>query len=130
MAGKSLENVSRLWPLRSFKELIQRPHPFMKTLLSILACVAAIAVTVSFTGCGRAIGAESSGAGKPCTVQFRRDALGAAASLPISPTTGSINGAETAISGRYVGTREDWVIVSRGEHEVWIPRSVILLIEF
>ena len=30
--------------------------------------------------------------GKLCTIKFRRDALGAAASLPVAPLTGNING--------------------------------------
>ena len=104
----------------------------MKALLTILTCVAALAATLSLTGCDKATAADSSGstAGKPCTVQFRRDALGAAASLPISPMTGGINGADTAISCTFKSTRDDWVIVNRAGREVWIPKSVILLIEF
>src|SRR5438876_9984327 len=38
--------------------------------------------------------------GKNCTVQFRRDALGAASISPVPPLTGSCNGAETAIGGK------------------------------
>jgi hypothetical protein len=104
----------------------------MKALLITLACITATVVTLSLTGCDRATTADTSAtsSGRPCTVQFRRDALGAAASLPISPMTGGINGADTAISCKYKSTRDDWVIVDRGGKEVWIPKSVILLIEF
>jgi uncharacterized lipoprotein YehR (DUF1307 family) len=104
----------------------------MKALLVTLTCVAALAATLSLTGCDKATAADSSGtfAGRPCTVQFRRDALGAAASLPISPMTGGINGADTAISCTYKSTTTDWVIVYRAGKEVWIPKSVILLVEF
>ena len=104
----------------------------MKALFATLTCVAALAATLSLTGCDNATAADSSAspAGKPCTVQFRRDALGAAASLPISPTTGGINGVDTAISCTFKSTRDDWIIVTRAGKEVWIPKSVILLIEF
>jgi len=103
----------------------------MKALLITLALVSALAATLSLSGCGRpAAAADATTSGKPCTVQFRRDALGAAASLPISPMTGGINGADTTISCIYKSTREDWVIVHRADKEVWIPKSVILLIEF
>ena len=44
--------------------------------------------------------------------------------------SGNINGADTAISCIYRSTREDWVIVERAGKELWIPKSVILLIEF
>ena len=69
------------------------------------------------TGCNSAV-ASSTGPqrGVQCTVQFRRDALGAAASLPISPMTGGINGADTALSGKLIGTTDEWIILeSRGE---------------
>ncbi len=69
-------------------------------------------------------------AGAYCTVQFRRDALGASANLPISPTTGSINGARVCITGKFSKMNEDWVILTEGDSgEIWIPRSVILLIK-
>jgi hypothetical protein len=41
-----------------------------------------------------------------------------------------INGADTAIACTYKSSREDWVIVERAGKELWIPKSVILLIEF
>jgi len=100
----------------------------MKSLLITLVCITATVATVSLTGCDRAIAAESSG--KPCTVQFRRDALGAAASLPVPPMTAQINGADTSISCTYKSTRDDWVIVNHAGKEVRVPKSVILLIEF
>jgi hypothetical protein len=104
----------------------------MKALLTTLACIATMIAALSLTGCDHATAADrpASSSGKSCTVQFRRDALGAASSLPISPMTGGINGADTAISCTYKSTREDWVIVERAGKELWIPKSVILLIEF
>jgi len=67
--------------------------------------------------------------GSYCTVQFRRDALGAAADLPIPPTTGSISGASVCVTGKFSRMDEDWVILTEGKDETWIPRSVILLIK-
>ncbi len=70
-------------------------------------------------------------AGAYCTVQFRRDALGASANLPIPPTTGNINGAAVCVTGKFSKMNEDWVILTEGDsREIWIPRSVILLIKF
>jgi hypothetical protein len=104
----------------------------MKTLQTTLACIATIVVILPLTGCDRATAADRPAAspGKSCNVQFRRDALGAAMNLPVSPMTGGINGADTAISCTFKSTREDWVIVDRAGKELWIPKSVILLIEF
>ena len=104
----------------------------MKSFLTILAGMTALAIMLMSTGCDSSVLADSSSppAGKSCTIQFRRDALGAAASLPISPMTGNINGAETTISGALKSTSGEWVILNRAGKDVWIPKSVILLIEF
>jgi hypothetical protein len=101
----------------------------MKPLNLLPAALAVAAVVCSFTGCG---GGDSSGppAGAQCVVQFRRDALGAAANLPVPPRTGSINGAETAIYGKLKHTRGEWIVLDRGSKDVWVPKSVVLLIEF
>ena len=70
--------------------------------------------------------------GKNVIIQFRRDALGAAADLPVSPTTGSINGAKTSIVGLLQTV--DATGVTLGNHQRkgsprWIPREVILFVE-
>ena len=67
--------------------------------------------------------------GKECVVQFRRDALGTAASLPVAPTTGSINGAQTAIGGKLLMVNSEWVLLNNG-NDLWIPRASILLIQY
>jgi hypothetical protein len=68
--------------------------------------------------------------GKTCIVQFRRDALGAGAALPIPPMTSGINGAETCISGTLKRSSSDWVVIEgKDGHEIVIPTAVILLIE-
>jgi hypothetical protein len=47
--------------------------------------------------------------GRECTIQFRRDALGAAAALPISPDTQTINGAPIILQGTLQAVRGDWI---------------------
>ncbi len=47
--------------------------------------------------------------GRECTVQFRRDALGAAASIPIPPSTSEINGASVEFTGKLTSVRGDWL---------------------
>jgi len=65
-----------------------------------------------------------------CLVQFRRDALGASAPLPIPPTTGVINGASVNVSGTFRAMDADWVVLTLGTgKEYWIPRGMILLME-
>ena len=64
--------------------------------------------------------------GQPCVVQFRRDALGAAAPNPIPPTTGNFNGAQTSMLGSLVAANDLWVAIEVEEYEYWIPREAIL----
>jgi hypothetical protein len=68
--------------------------------------------------------------GKPCIVQFKRNALGGAASLPVPPTTNSINGADVSISGTLQKVDKDAVIISNGKTTYWIPKDSILLLQF
>ncbi|MEQ1824206.1 MAG: hypothetical protein ABL949_16995 [Fimbriimonadaceae bacterium] len=67
--------------------------------------------------------------GEPVKVQFRRDALGASAALPIPPTTDIMNGAATSISGTLVAVEIDSVVIEVDKKSNWIPREVILSIE-
>ena len=67
--------------------------------------------------------------GKTVRVQFRRDALGAAAPLPVSPKTGEINGASTTLVGTLLEVNKASVVIEEGERPKWIPREVILFIE-
>lgn len=108
---------------KSWKRSFWHSFP-MKSFLFALA----LFVSVVFTGCG---GPEAPAleTGKACTVQFRRDALGAAANLPVSPTTHSINGAATCVMGTLKRATGEWVVIEKNAKEIWIPRSVILLIE-
>ena len=87
----------------------------------------------SKTSCSKAANRITPKAGAICTVQFRRDALGASASLPISPTTYNINGAEVSIGGRFSRMDDSWVVLTAFKNdkkeEIWIPHSVILFIK-
>jgi len=75
--------------------------------------------------------------GKDVIVQFDRSVLGAGANLPIPPTTGSINGADTALSGKLIFISKNWLQLEvrtsqRSETDIktfWIPRSKVLLIQ-
>ena len=67
--------------------------------------------------------------GKTVQVQFRRDALGAGADLPVSPTTDSINGAETSIGGTLTAVEPHAIVLNANDGPKWIPREVILLVE-
>jgi hypothetical protein len=101
------------------------------------AILVMVFVVLGTTGCdNKTSGSQSSPEricpklGASCTVQFRRDALGASANLPVPPTTSSINGANVSVGGKFSKMNEDWVVLKGGNKgEIWIPRSVILLIE-
>ena len=41
-----------------------------------------------------------------------------------------MNGVDTTIRCTFKSTREDWLIVEREHKEVWIPKSVILFLQF
>jgi hypothetical protein len=103
----------------------------MKAISPTFACMAALATALLLSGCsGDSSGSVNPPVGKTCKIQFRRDALGTAATLPVSPLTDSLNGGETSISGTLKSTSEDWLVLDRGGKETWIPKSVVLLIEF
>ena len=107
----------------------------MKSFFRPCSLALALVFAVVCTGCDRmnsGVGNAEAPAlqtGKACTVQFRRDALGAAANLPVSPTTHSINGAETCVMGTLKRATAEWVVIEKNAKEIWIPKSVILLIE-
>jgi hypothetical protein len=105
---------------------------FMTKLNIALLSLVLAASSVLVTGCQPAAAADSSkgSTARTCTIQFRRDALGAAASLPIPPTTGNINGASTCVSGTFKSSSGEWVVIGQGGSETWVPKSVILLIQF
>ncbi len=96
----------------------------MKSFILALALLG----SVVFTGCGKQ-DVPALQVGKACTIQFRRDALGAASHNPVPPTTNNMNGADTSIDGTLKRATAEWVVIDRKGRELWIPKSVILLIE-
>ncbi len=87
--------------------------------------------TLFATGCAQPepVPVESQ-VGKNCLVYFRRDALGMAADIPSSATTGSLNGAEVTQIGQLVKASPDWIVINYHGREFHIPRTSILMIEF
>ncbi len=104
----------------------------MKALFAALVCLTLAVTALSLSGCNKASAEDSpmTFGGRRCTVQFRPDALGAAAGSPASPRTALMNGVDTTIHCTFKSTREDWIVVEREHKEVWIPMNVILLIQF
>jgi hypothetical protein len=99
-------------------------------------------VLTTFGGCAvedsatQATAALRSKVGYLCTVQFRRDALGAAGN-PVPPTTGTFNGAETQLSGLLKDIKGDYLVLEvprqgdpKNAVEYWIPRHSVLLLEW
>ena len=99
--------------------------------IGVLICALSLTVLgcMPGSGAGTTNGAEVR-VGEQCTVQFRRDALGAAHPNPVPPLTNSINGAETSVSGTLVSADDSWVVLDRGDSgELWIPTSNVLLLQ-
>lgn len=68
--------------------------------------------------------------GSECTVQFRRDALGGAASTPVGPLTNQTNGATVSLSGKLAMIDAEFVVIERPEDTLWVPRASVLLLQF
>lgn len=68
--------------------------------------------------------------GERCTVQLRRDALGAGADLPVPPTTSMINGAEVTVAGELLTYDTDGLMITTPEGQLWIPAASVLLVSF
>jgi hypothetical protein len=74
--------------------------------------------------------------GQECTVQFRRDALGASAAEPISPTTTGLNNSLVIQRGKLLVVEQQGVALEvvaiqppHGKSIFWIPTSSILSVE-
>lgn len=74
-------------------------------------------------------GGGNSIVGANCTVQFRRDALGAATSAPVPPLTGGYNGSDTCVAGKVKILNADWLVVEQANQDIWIARSAVLLVQ-
>ncbi len=69
--------------------------------------------------------------GEDITVHFRRDALGAAADLPVSPTVDTHNGVRMSMSGELQSVGPMGIAIQVATTPViqyWIPREAILCI--
>lgn len=75
--------------------------------------------------------------GQEVVVQFDRSALGSGSTLPVSPTTESINGATTALRGILRAATDIWIQLEINDPQpngslhktFWIPRDKVLLIQ-
>ena len=70
------------------------------------------------------------GQGLICTLQFKRDLLGAGANLPISPMTTNINGAQVSIRGKLVRFDREWVVLEAEGQTLWVPTQNVLLLQW
>jgi hypothetical protein len=92
-------------------------------------------LTLLLAGCDRTASRHtldseiSAWIGETVRVQFRRDALGAAATLPISPNTSTINGAETTLIGKLIEVHSSSIVIEEADRQKWIPREVILFVQ-
>lgn len=103
--------------------------------MKIMAPLLTMAMVLSVFGAAGCDNKTGPRKGSDCVVQFRRDALGAAAGNPIPPTSQEHNGAPTCVFGEFSRMDDDWVVLTKTPNqvnpnwEIWIPRSAILLIE-
>lgn len=92
-----------------------------------------IAVLLIFAGCADSSGESAplrSQIGKNCMVYFRKDALGMAADLPSSVTTGSLNGVTVMQAGELLEVGDDWVVIGYHGRVFHIPQGAIQMVEF
>jgi hypothetical protein len=97
-----------------------------------------VATLLAFAACSKSGGPAESQflkqhIGEQCVVEFRRDALGSAAPLPVSPKTDSINGADVVQVGKLAAVEGRGLILEEtGAQPVkfWIPYPVILSVKF
>lgn len=70
--------------------------------------------------------------GSTCTVQFRRDALGSGAQIPVPPFTDTINGAQVSASGTLAKVDSQGILLRMDAQakELWIPYHALLLVDF
>src|SRR5688572_8231138 len=109
----------------------------MKAFAFIPGMVAVLAASVLTTGCEQRIEAASPAGGrlaqmhsKMCTVQFRRDALGTAGAVPVSPMTGGINGGQVSVTGKLRSFDDEWLALDTEKQGVlFIPKEVVLLVQ-
>ena len=68
--------------------------------------------------------------GQPCRIHFRRDAMGLAAQAPLGIQENEIPGRTTHKAGTIEQVGDQWVVLRSDDRLWWIPRPIILIIEF
>jgi hypothetical protein len=108
----------------------------MKTFVLVMGVILMVVGIMLTTGCEQRAEAAPTGGRlaqmhtRICTVQFRRDALGASRDLPVSPMTGGINGATVAVVGKLRSFDDAWLAVdTEKDGVVFIPKEVVLLVQ-
>ena len=104
-------------------------------IVALLIMMAALALVGCASGEAGARQASGPPIGADCRLQFKRSDLGVAASLPVAPTVGSINGADVNVRGKLLRIDKEWVVldavVDAGlRSELWVPRGNVLLLQF
>lgn len=92
-----------------------------------------VIVLLFITGCSDSSREQAplhSQIGKNCIVYFRKDALGMAADIPSSVTTGSWNGATVTQIGELLEVGDDWIVIGHHGRVFHIPRGAIQMMEF
>jgi hypothetical protein len=101
-------------------------------LVAAITLVAAVVLVWGNAETARASGPAflTAHLGQNCTVQLRRNLLGAASDKPISPTVAASPGiAEYAVSGKLSTVHDEWVVIEGQNRKFYIPQETILLIE-
>lgn len=102
------------------------------TLVLIIAAFWVGSKAEFFGGGGNITQSSSATEGLPLganvTLQFRRNLLTGASEYLVSPTTTVQNGSSVSISGILEGVSEEWIVVSNGGSDHWVPRETVLLV--
>ena len=101
----------------------------MKTPLLIAMISVGLLTGCGGTNCKNASPLPRKLLGKKVVVQFDRQALGAACNVPVSPKSGTFNGAQTCMAGTLKKYDSEWVVLENGKINYYIPAGKILLIQ-
>jgi hypothetical protein len=96
-----------------------------------ISYLAGLCIAMTLLGCNQPLESPARfRIGQNCEVQFRRDALGAAAPNGIPPNTSSMNGAIMNIVGTLSKADANWVVVTNNSKEYMIPTHAVLYLGF
>lgn len=100
----------------------------------------ALITLLAFTGCIKQLKEDnqmgypilSKEIGSEVTVFLKRNELGMAANLPLSPSSSGINGAGATLNGKLLKVNENGILISlyNSDHSAWVPLHSILHITF